>query len=166
MGLLSIIPMGYRLIALALLVVAIFGYGWFRGNEHGTQKLIDYQAEQAKEAVRIVTARGAVTEKIVTKYIEVVGKTKTVTQTVEKETVRYETLKLDRNILSVAAVSLHDSAADNAVPSAAKSIDGTPSGVETAALVSTCTANYAIYHTVADRLRGLQGWVMEQQKVR
>lgn len=167
MGFLSLVPAwAWRWIAIALVALAVFGFGYFKGNEHGTQKLTDYIGKQAQEAVRIVTARGQVTERVITEYVKVAAKTKTVKETVEKEVVRYETLKLDRAMLSVAAVSLHDTAAAHALPDTARSIDGTPSGIATASLLSTCTANYATYHTVADQLRGLQGWVRQQEAVR
>lgn len=166
MGLLSVIPIQYRIIAYLVVALALIAFGWVKGNDHGSQKLFDYQAAEAKEAVRIVTARGAVTERVVTEYIKVEGKTKTVTETVAKEVVRYETLKLDRAMLSVAAVGLHDSAAANTVPDTARAVDGSASGVETAALLATCTANYGTYHQVADELRGLQDWLKKQAAVR
>ena len=166
MGLLSLVPLPYRLLAIALLALALFGFGWVKGNAHGTEKLTEYIGQQAKEAVRIVTKRGEVTTQVVTKYIEVAAKTKTASDAVEKGVTNYGTLKLDKSFLSVAAVSLHDSAADNGIPDAARAVDGSPSGVETSALVATCTANYRTYHQVADELVGLQAWVREQQKVK
>ena len=141
--------------------------GWIKGNEHGTAKLTDYIAKQATEAIRIAQARAVVTERVVTKYItKIVPQTEIVTKTVEKEIVRYETAKLDTCPLSVAAVSLHDSAASNAIPDAAKSVDGTASGFETARLTKACTENYAVYHQTANRLRSLQEWIKEQGAVR
>lgn len=167
MGVLSFFagPLG-KWVVIGLLVAVFGGWCWFKGNEHGTAKLTEYIGEQAKEAVRIVTARGKVTERIVTEYIRVAGETKVVKETTEKEVVRYETLKLDRTMLSTAAVSLHDAAAANAVPDASRAIDGSASSVAAATLLETCTANYATYHEVADRLRGLQGWVRAQAAVR
>ena len=163
---LSIIPLPYRLLAMGIAMVALFGFGWFKGNAHGTAKLTEYIGQQAKEAVRIVTKQGEVTTQVVTKYVQVAAKTQTVTQTIEKEVIKYETLKLDQTLLSVAAVSLHDSAAANTVPDSAKSVDGSPSEVTASTLDKTCIANYATYYKVSDELTGLQEWVRQQQAVR
>jgi hypothetical protein len=152
---------------IGLLIAGVFVTGWVKGNQHGTAKLTDYIAKQATEAVRIGKARTVVTEKVITKYVTVtVPKTQVVTNTIEKEVIRYETAKLDTCPLSNAAVSLHDAAAANAVPEAARSVDGAASGIETSALTKTCTENYAIYHQTADRLRALQEWVKEQGAVK
>jgi hypothetical protein len=45
------------------------------GYRRGEKKLWDYQAKQATEAVRIVTKRGEVTERVITKYVKVAGET-------------------------------------------------------------------------------------------
>lgn len=151
---------------IGIVVLGAFITGWVKGNIHGTEKLYAYQAKQATEAARIVVKQGAVTEKVLTKYIKVKGDTEVITNTVEKEVIRYEQAKLDQCPLSVAAVSLHNSAALNKLPDPASSVDGTPSGVKAAALTKTCTENYATYHKTANRLRGLQEWVREQEAVK
>ena len=68
-----------RLSIYAALVAAIFGFGWVKGDEHGTEKLTEYVGKQAKQAASVVVKQGAVTEKVVDHYHEVAGKTKTVT---------------------------------------------------------------------------------------
>lgn len=151
---------------IALVAVALFGYGWFKGNVHGTEKLTKYQSSQAAESTRINRAREIVTERVVNHYIKVAGETKVVTQTIENEVTKYVQANVDTGILSVAAVSLHNAAASNTISDPALSTDGTPSGVETASLTQTCAANYAEYHRVSNRLMGLQTWVSEQQKVK
>ena len=162
----SLIPLPYKIAAVAAFLAVYGGICWFKGDSYGTQKLTEYQAAQMKEAVRIVTKQGEVTTQVVTKYVQVAAKTQATAQTIEKEVVKYETLKLDRTLLSVAAVRLHDSAAANAVPPAASPTDDSPSGVTAAAIVATCTANYATYFKVADELTGLQDWVRQQAAVK
>lgn len=115
MGLLSIVPLPYRLLAYALAALALFAFGWVKGNDHGTQKLTEYVGKQAVEAVRIITKRGAVTTQVITKYIEVAGKTKVVTETVEKEVVKYADAN-PGSCLDYGWGRLHDVAALNRVP--------------------------------------------------
>lgn len=137
--------------------------GW--GYHRGVLKLYDYQVKQAQEAVKIVVKQGAVTERIVTEFIEREAKTRIITQTIEKEVIKYVEAGLDRCPLSNAARVLHDAAAADTIPDPARSTDGTPSGIEVSALTQTCTANYAEYHRTATRLTALQGWIREQAKV-
>ena len=61
---LSLIPLPYRLLAIALLIVATFAAGWVKGNDHGTAKLTEFVAKQAAESTRIAQARTIITEKI------------------------------------------------------------------------------------------------------
>lgn len=161
MNLLAVIPLPYRLLAMAVAALALVAFGWFKGNEHGTQKLTNYIGEQAREAVRIGTARRAITEKVVTQYVKVAGETQIVTQTVEKEVIRYA----DANpgaCLDPEWRRLHDRAALNTVSDTGRSVDVAPRAAEA---LETVTANYAACHRTADRLGALQDWVRAQAGV-
>lgn len=150
---------------IALVVASFGGWCWFKGNAHGTQKLYDYQAAQAKEGARIVVKQGKVTERVVTRYIKVRGTTDTVTRTVEKEVVRYAEnnpgLALDYRWRW-----LHDTAAANALPGPGPRLDAEGGAPTAAQALEAVTANYAKHHACVDRLDGLQEWVREQRKVR
>ncbi len=124
MGLLSIVPLPYRILAMALIAAALYGLGWFKGNEHGTAKLTEYIGNQVKEGVRIVTKQGQVTEKVIVKYRDVAGKTEFIVQQVEKEIVKYAESN-PGYCLDARWGLLHDASATNAVPDAAGAVDGT-----------------------------------------
>lgn len=100
----------YGALALAVMLAA-----WIHGYSRGERKLWTYQAEQAKAAVVIITKRGKVTERVVTEYIKVAGETQVVTNTVEKEVVRYATLN-PSSCLDFGWRRLHDAAARNQLP--------------------------------------------------
>lgn len=91
MGLLTLIPTGYRIIALVLMALALYGAGWFRGNEHGTKKLTEYIGKQAVEAVRITAARGKIVTLTETKYRDRSHKIYERGATIEKEVPVYVT---------------------------------------------------------------------------
>lgn len=150
---------------IAALLAAFGGWAWFKGNEHGTQKLIDFKAAQAVEAVRLKEFRQVVTEKVVTKFIQVAAKTKVVTNTVHDEVIRY----VETNpgyCLDARWGELHDAAADNTLPGAPGRTDG-PSRAPTAAgALEAVTENYGACHRTADRLDALQEWVSEQRAVK
>lgn len=165
MGLLSVIPMPYRLLAIGLAMVALFGFGWLKGNEHGTAKLTEYIGAQAKEGVRIVTKQGQVTEKIVIQYVKVAGATKVVKETVEKEVIKYAESN-PGYCLDARWRLLHDAAASNTLPDATRLTDGTISAPRAAEALDTVSANYANCNAAEDRLDALQSWVTKQTKVR
>ena len=160
----------YALIAkwgvIALLAAAVGAYGWVKGNQHGTQKLLDYVAEQATAATTIIIKQGAATERVVIKYVKVKGDTQVITETIEKEVIRY----VDSKPLSLACsldnrwLRLHDSAAVGAVPPAAAGDDATPGGVSAAAALPGITSNYARANRNKDKLTFCQDWVREQYK--
>lgn len=148
--------------ALAAAVAALLvGYGYHLG----VKRLWDYQAKEATEAVRVAKVQGAVTERVVTKYVKVAGATQVVTNTVKEEVVRY----VERNpgsCLDAQWGRLHDAAALNRVPDP-ESVAHVSAGAPTAAAaVETVTENYAACHRNADRLEALQEWVKEQHGVR
>jgi hypothetical protein len=107
-----------RLALYGALVAVVCGFVYFKGYQHGRDQLDQYVAAQALEATRIVTRQGKVTEKILTRYVEVAGATHTVTETVEKEVIRYADANPAGLCLDADWRRLHDSAAANTFPGA------------------------------------------------
>lgn len=66
------------LLAFVLIVSGAFASGGFFGFKAGISELHEYKGKQATEAVRIITKRGEVTEKVVTKW-------RTVDRIIEKQ---------------------------------------------------------------------------------
>jgi hypothetical protein len=149
----------YGLVA-AFALSGAAGWGYMKGSE----RLWSYQAKQATQAVAIVVKQGAVTERIVIQYVKVQGETRTVTETVEKEVVRYVESNpgscLDRRW-----GELHDAAAANTLPPPASKPDGTVGTPTAAEAIKVVTDSYAGCHRTADKLDALQAWVREQAKV-
>jgi len=165
MNLLAVVPLPYRIAALALFAVALVGFGWFKGYAQGSQKLIDWQAKEATNALRVIKGQDRVTEAVVTHYVAVQGQTKVVTQTITKEVVRYADSNAG-NCLDPAWRLLHDAAAANRVPDPGLKPDGAAGAPTAAAALETVTGNYAACWRNSDRLTALQAWVREQQAVR
>jgi len=151
------------LVGIALAVAA--ATGWVKGNAHGTQKLIDYQAAQTVQAARIIVRQSEATERVVTKYRDRVSVIEGATTTIEKEVVRY----VDSKPLALACmldnrwVRLHDSAA-LAVPAPAERADDAAGALAAAQALPTITRNYAAANRNAARLESLQEWIRAQIK--
>jgi len=159
-------PLLIRWIVLAAVSAFLFGYGWFKGNAHGTAKLTAYQGQQAIAAQKIITRQGEITERVVTQYQDRVVKGATVTQTIEKEVTKYVESKplAMACLLDVRWMRLHDAAALGQAPPAAQPTDAAPGTLTAAAALPTVTANYGACGRNADRLEALQGWVLDQAK--
>jgi hypothetical protein len=149
----------YGLLAAGVLAGAA-GWGYMKGVE----RLYEYQGKQATQAVKIVVKQGEVTERVITRYVKVKGDTRTVTQTVEKEVIKYVDTNPGHCLDSTWGL-LHDAAAANTVstpPGRADGAGGTPTAAEA---LQAVTDSYAGCHRTADRLDALQAWVLEQAKV-
>ncbi len=150
---------------IALLLAAALTTAWVKGNEHGTAKLDAYIGKQAIESVALIVKQGKATVKVVNRYIQVAGATQVVTETVEKEVIKYAETNTS-NCLDPAWRVLHDSAALNTLPGDRFKPDETVRAPEAAATIKTVTENYGACNRTADRLDALQEWVRAQQAVR
>lgn len=146
-----------------VVAVVLLGAAWFHGYTRGELKLAEYKADQAKAAVVIVTKQGAITERVVTKYIKVKEASQNVAEGIKREIIKYvETHPgscLDRQW-----GRLHDSAALGTVPTPASVADGTAGAPAAAAAIQTVTENYGACRRNAERLGALQEWVREQAR--
>jgi len=143
------------------IVVATF-CGW-QGYQLGENELYKYQAKQATVALKVRQKRDEATEKVVTKYVQVAGETKTVTEYIEKKVVEYANTGY---CLDPAWRVYHDLAAGNIVPKPGFIPDAAGGTAPTAAAaLQTVTESYAACHRTADRLDALQDWVRKQQAV-
>lgn len=144
-----------------VLIATVWISGWVKGSQHGTRKLTDYQAEQATKAIKIMQGRTQVVTKVVTEYVKVAGKTQVVTNTIEKEVVRYADSNTG-SCLDARWRVLHDASARNQVPPSPGGTDEASGAPKAAAAIGTVTENYAACNRTADRLDALQnllrGW--------
>lgn len=105
-------------------VLAVLGFVGFKGYQLGRGELDAYIGKQAVAAAAVVVKQGAVTERVITKYLtKIVPRTEYVIREVEKEVIRYEA----RNpglCLDPEWRVLHDAAALNAVSGPAGGPDG------------------------------------------
>ena len=153
-----------RIAIYGLVIVGALGAAAGVGYHQGVKRLWTYQAEQAKEAVKIVVKQGKVTERVVTKFITIKAKAQIIEKEVEREVIRY----VDRNpgsCLDPEWRRLHD-ASTGTVPDPASGTDGEGGTAPTAAeALTTATQNNARCIRTADRLDALQELVREQAAV-
>jgi len=98
-----------------LVIASVLGLAWFNGYQVGAGKLETYRAEQFTAATKINAKRAAVTEKVVTRYVEVAGATRVHSEYIEREVAQYAETNPAGLCLDADWRRLHDSAAINAV---------------------------------------------------
>lgn len=149
-----------RTIGGLLLIGSVYLYGGY-----GTE--MKWRAEAAKlkaDMDRKVALSEQHSKQVVTKYI---------TQTKVIKEKGDEIKKLSKHVKEADAkcdvpksfVLLHNSAAKNEVPDTSKGVDGTSSGVGLSTIGETVTINYNNYHQLSERLKALQDWVAQQEKI-
>lgn len=146
----------YALLA-SLVLGAAAGWGYMRG----VQRLYDYEAKQVQATVKVILKQGAVTERVITRYIRVKEATDARTQTINTEVVRY----VEKNAgfcLDADWRRLHDAAATGILPPPATGADGPGTAPRAAEALETIGTNYGKANTCADRLDALQEWVRGQ----
>ena len=146
----------------AVVVMSALGTAFGIGYHRGVKQLWDYQVEQARQAVAIVVKQGEVTERVVTKYLKGQERVRVITQTVEKEVVRYAESN-PGSCLDARWRLLHDAAAAGTLPPPPGPADGASAAPTASAAIETATFNYAACHRNAGRLTALQEWVREQE---
>lgn len=153
-----------RFAAYGVVAVLLAGMLELDGYRRGERKLWEYQADEAKQTVAIVVKQGKVTERIVTRYVQVREAAQIIEKTVEKEVIRYAESN-PGSCLDAGWGRLHDHAAAGTVPDPAGSPDEAGGAPKAAASLTTVTANYAACRRTADRLDLLQEWVREQAAI-
>lgn len=161
---LALVPLPYRLLALALLAVALLGFGWVKGASHVQG---EWDAAIGKQAVQVATVKvkqAEATVQVVTKYVDRVKVVRKTGDTIIKEVPVYVTAEADAAcVLSRGFVRLHDAAAAGRIPEPAGGADASLAGIALSAVAGTVADNYGRCHENAEQLTALQDWVRAQE---
>jgi hypothetical protein len=154
----AIPPVAFKWIVIGLLMVLAYGVGQIQGRGAVHEEWREEQAKSALEATRVITRQGEATEKVVTLYREKKGAVQVVTQTVEKEVVRYVPESHDP-VLPFGWRMLHDAAASGALPETTYGIDVAARDIKASAAARAVIGNYGTCHENALQLQALQDWI-------
>lgn len=155
-----------RWVVFLLTCLALWGHGWFKGNEHGSAKLATYVGEQLTASVKVQAKQVLVTERVVKRYIDRVQTIKEKGDAIIKEIPVYVTPKDDDACrINNGYLRLHNAAASDTVPAPTHPADDAASGLRLSQTLGVVAGNYSTCHETATRLTSLQSWVREQYKV-
>ena len=158
----SVIPWAYRLLALAVLGVALVGFGWIKGASHVQAQWDAAVQQQALQTAAIRERQAQATVKVVTQYVDRVRVIREKGETIIKEVPVYVPVQADAACtINRGFVRLHDAAAAGELPETARDADAAPAGLALSAVAGTVAANYQTCHENAEQLRALQAWISE-----
>ena len=141
---------------IALLVAAFGAFSWFKGNEHGTQKLINYQGQQAIATVKLQAARVQVVHDVQTEYVDRIQKIYVKGQTIEKEVTKYVTAVDDSHcVIPAGFVREYAAAWTNTPAGPPVESDRGPSGVQLSAVAASDAGNAASCFKYKEQRDGL-----------
>lgn len=163
---LQIIPLPYKILAIALLVASVAGFSYTKGYSHASDKyelqIAQSTIEAEKKYNELLIKKNRVDIQVVTEYVEKI-----------KEVVKWRTKNVEIIIdsvpdtceLSDGWVSVHDSSAKAVSADSTRASDATPSGITAPQALKTISNNYSICKENSDRLASLQNWIHEQEKL-
>lgn len=158
----SVIPWPYRLLVLAVLGVALVGFGWIKGASHVQAQWDAAIQQQALQTAAIRERQPQATVKVVTQYVDRVRIVREKGETIIKEVPVYVPVQADAACtINRGFVRLHDAAAAGDLPEPARDADAAATGIALSAVAGTVAANYQTCHENAEQLTALQVWVSE-----
>jgi hypothetical protein len=159
---LVIVPLPYRLLALALLAVALVTFGWVKGAGHVQARWDAANTTKALQLSVVKQRQAETTVQMVTKYVDRVKIIRETGATIIKEVPVYVSPEADAAcVLPRGFVRLHDAAAAGHIPDPTGSFDAAPAGVALSAAAGTVADNYQRCHENAEQLILLQSWIRQ-----
>ncbi len=165
MGPLSLVPMPYRLLIVAVLAAALVGAGWVKGASHVQAEWDAEVVKQSLTAARVEKAQAQATVQVVTKYVDRVKIVRQAGETIIKEVPVYVPAQADAAcVVPRGFVRLHDAAAQGVVPEPAGNSDAAPAGIALSAVAGTVAENYTACRANAEQLSALQSWILQMKE--
>lgn len=157
----GMIPLPYKLLAGAALLVGVFFYGYMKGNAHAEAELQRFAAESSKKIAELEKKNSEISGQVVTQFVDRVNTVK------EKEYVYLEAAKNNvpaQHDMSNGWVYTHDISATNGDADSTRASDASPSGIKDNTALLTIISNYSRCEQNAQQLIALQKWILDNQK--
>ena len=157
---LGMIPLPYKLLAAAALLIGVFFYGYMKGSAYAEAELQRFAAKAQSQVAELEKKNSEISGQVVTEYVDRVNTVK------EKEYVYLDNAKNNvpsQSVLSNGWVLTHDISATNGDANAAGSSDATPSGIKDNEALFTIITNYSRCEQNAQQLTSLQKWINDNK---
>ena len=157
---LGMIPLPYKLLAGAALIIGVFFYGYMKGSAYAEAELARFAAKHAEQVAELEKKNQEISNKVVTEYVD---RTNTIR---EKEYVYRDVAKNNvpsQSVMSNGWVYTHDISATSGDADPTRASDATPSGItDTTALVGII-GNYSRCMQNSQQLISLQKWINDNR---
>ena len=158
----NVMPWPYRLLALAALCIALFGFGWLKGASHIQAQWDAATAAQQQAQARVQIRQTEATVQVVTQYVDRIQVVREKGDTLIQEIPVYVPVQADGACtVHRGFVSLHDAAAAGELPEPARDADAPAEGLALSAVAATVVSNYQTCHENAEQLKALQDWIRQ-----
>lgn len=158
----SVIAWPYRLLTLAALCTALFGFGWLKGANHVQAQWDAATAKQQQAQAQAQTRQAETTIQVVTQYVDRIQVVREKGDTLIQEVPVYVPVQADAACtVHRGFVSLHDAAAAGELPKPARDADAPAEGLALSAVAATVVTNYQTCHENAEQLKALQDWIRQ-----
>ena len=158
----SVIAWPYRLLALAALCIALFGFGWLKGASHVQAQWDAATAAQQQALAQVQIRQAEATVKVVTQYVDRIQVVREKGDTLIQEVPVHVSVQADAACtVHRGFVSLHDAAAAGELPAPARDADAPAEGLALSAVAATVVTNYQTCHENAEQLKALQDWIRQ-----
>lgn len=152
-----------RIGVLAAVGLALWGHGFWKGNEHGTQKKTDYIAAEAKADTKLAAVRQMIVTQIQTKYVDRIKIVREAGQTIEKEIKVYVTKEDDAVPVPVGFVRVFNAAWSGTPAGPPADTDRGSSGYPLSAVASADANNATTCRVWKEQRDGLIEFYRKQQ---
>ena len=156
----GMIPLPYKLLAGAALIIGVFFYGYMKGSAYAEAELQRFSAKASTQVAELEKKNAEISNNVVTEYVD---RTNTIR---EKEYVYIDTAKNivpSQSVMSNGWVFTHDSSATASDADPTRASDASSSGItDTTALVGIIT-NYSRCQQNAQQLIALQKWIADNK---
>ena len=141
---------------IAALCAAFYGFAWYRGDEHGTQKLIDYKGEQATAEIKLRDAQIKVVHDVQIEYQDRIQKVYVKGDTITKEVPVYVTKADDAGCtIPIGFVREYAAMWTNTPAGPPSESDRGPSGVQLSTVARSDSGNAAACFKYKEQRDGL-----------
>jgi hypothetical protein len=156
----GMIPLPYKLLAGAALILGVFVYGYMKGSAYADAELQRFAAKASTQVAELERKNSEISNNVVTEYVD---RTNTIR---EKEYVYVDAAKdsvPSQSVMSNGWVFTHDISASASDADATRSSDASPSGIKDTDALIGIIRNYAICQSNSVQLTELQRWINENK---
>ena len=158
---LRMIPLPYKLLAIAAAFIGVFLYGYMKGSAYAEVELQRFAAKASAQVAELEKKNSEISNKVVTEYVD---RTNTIR---EKEYVYVDAAKNavpSQSVMSNGWVFTHDSSATASDADPTRSSDASPSGITDTTALLGIIGNYSRCQQNAEQLIALQKWIADNKE--